>query len=231
MEEEEDDLCDTGLVLGIGSARFSAAGCSSEVGRRSSTPVPVKFHVLFPSHREKRGEEEEQDADRGWSSKTTDEEEESRNSGSVEVNNGGNVPRKKLRLSKEQTAVLEESFKRHNTLSPSQKGELAGRLNLRPRQVEVWFQNRRARTKLKQTEVDCEVLKKCCESLSDENRRLKKEVQELRWIKLGTGTGTPFYIHLPRGPISSNVSTAAAAAVCPSCQKLKPPLDGNMQQH
>lgn len=80
--------------------------------------------------------------------------------------------RKKLRLSKEQSAFLEESFKEHNTLNPvsskfqkknpaidslnvisdsdlkrlqKQKLALAKQLNLLPRQVEVWFQNRRAR--------------------------------------------------------------------------------------
>ncbi|XP_020258712.1 homeobox-leucine zipper protein HOX27-like [Asparagus officinalis] len=52
--------------------------------------------------------------------------------------------RKKPRLSKEQSAFLEESFKEHNTLNPKQKVALAKQLNLRPRQVEVWFQNRRA---------------------------------------------------------------------------------------
>ncbi|CAI9101005.1 OLC1v1038219C2 [Oldenlandia corymbosa var. corymbosa] len=53
--------------------------------------------------------------------------------------------RKKLRLTKQQSAFLEESFKEHNTLNPKQKLALAKQLNLRPRQVEVWFQNRRAR--------------------------------------------------------------------------------------
>ena len=91
--------------------------------------------------------------------------------------------RKKLRLSKDQATVLEECFKTHHTLTPKQKLALANSLNLRPRQVEVWFQNRRARTKLKQTEVDCEYLKRWCEQLGEENRRLEKEVAELRALK------------------------------------------------
>ncbi|KAK4272601.1 hypothetical protein QN277_021133 [Acacia crassicarpa] len=114
--------------------------------------------------------------------------------------------RKKLRLSKEQSAFLEESFKEHSTLNPKQKLVLAKQLNLRPRQVEVWFQNRRARTKLKQTEVDCEHLKRCCETLTDENKRLQKELQELRALK----TSQPFYMQLP----------ATTLTMCPSCERV-----------
>ncbi|XP_078444640.1 uncharacterized protein LOC144713817 isoform X1 [Wolffia australiana] len=61
--------------------------------------------------------------------------------------------RKKLRLSKEQSAFLEESFREHNTLNPKQKIALAKQLNLRPRQVEVWFQNRRARCSSSQSSI------------------------------------------------------------------------------
>ncbi|VAI69757.1 unnamed protein product [Triticum turgidum subsp. durum] len=88
--------------------------------------------------------------------------------GSDEDDDGGDGAggRKKLRLSKDQAAVLEECFKTHSTLNPKQKTALANRLGLRPRQVEVWFQNRRARTKLKQTEVDCEYMKRWCEQLA-----------------------------------------------------------------
>ncbi|XP_038987999.1 homeobox-leucine zipper protein HOX11-like [Phoenix dactylifera] len=123
---------------------------------------------------------------------------------SDEEENG--LARKKLRLSKEQSAFLEESFKEHNTLNPKQKLALAKQLNLRPRQVEVWFQNRRARTKLKQTEVDCEYLKRCCETLTEENRRLQKELAELRALK----TTHPFYMHLP----------ATTLSMCPSCERV-----------
>ncbi|KAH9621005.1 hypothetical protein KSS87_017225 [Heliosperma pusillum] len=117
-----------------------------------------------------------------------------------------NTPRKKLRLNKHQSAMLEESFKLHSTLNPKQKQALADRLNLRPRQVEVWFQNRRARTKLKQTEVDCEYLKKYCETLTEENMKLQKEVAELKAMKLAQ----PYYMHLP----------AATLTMCPSCERI-----------
>ncbi|XP_074352740.1 homeobox-leucine zipper protein HAT4-like [Apium graveolens] len=58
----------------------------------------------------------------------------------------GDNSRKKLRLSKDQAAILEDSFKEHNTLNPvnKQKLALAKKPGLRPRQVEVWFQERRA---------------------------------------------------------------------------------------
>ncbi|KAL3331086.1 hypothetical protein AABB24_034737 [Solanum stoloniferum] len=122
----------------------------------------------------------------------------------------GETSRKKLRLSKDQSAILEESFKEHNTLNPKQKLALAKRLGLRPRQVEVWFQNRRARTKLKQTEIDCEFLKRCCENLTEENRRLQKEVQELRALKLSP----QFYMQM---------TPPTTLTMCPSCERVAGP--------
>ncbi|CAN6899023.1 unnamed protein product [Brassica oleracea] len=121
--------------------------------------------------------------------------------------NGDDGSRKKLRLSKEQALVLEETFKEHSTLNPKQKMALAKQLNLRTRQVEVWFQNRRARTKLKQTEVDCEYLKRCCENLTEENRRLQKEVSELRALKLSP----QLYMHM---------KPPTTLTMCPSCERV-----------
>ncbi|CAN6283917.1 unnamed protein product [Urochloa humidicola] len=125
-----------------------------------------------------------------------------------EDSGAGGGSRKKLRLSKDQAAVLEESFKEHNTLNPKQKAALAKQLNLKPRQVEVWFQNRRARTKLKQTEVDCEFLKRCCETLTEENRRLQREVAELRALKL---VAPHQYARMP---------PPTTLTMCPSCERV-----------
>ncbi|KAK8572430.1 hypothetical protein V6N13_048028 [Hibiscus sabdariffa] len=119
-------------------------------------------------------------------------------------------PRKKLRLTKQQYFILEDKFKEHTTLSPKQKQALAEQLNLRPRQVEVWFQNRRARTKLKQTEVDCELLKKCYEALTEENKRLQKELQEFKSLKLTA----PYYMQLPAA------AATATLTVCPCCERV-----------
>ncbi|CAL5093446.1 unnamed protein product [Urochloa decumbens] len=105
--------------------------------------------------------------------------------------------RKKQRLTKMQFAFMEDSFKEHSTLTPRQTGDLANRLNLRPRQVAVWFQNRRARTKLKQTKVDCDNLKHSCEKLTQENQRLQDEVAELRGFV--HTTTCVIYSHLPAG--------------------------------
>ncbi|KAL1548646.1 Homeobox-leucine zipper protein ATHB-4 [Salvia divinorum] len=126
-----------------------------------------------------------------------------------EIDDEDAAARKKLRLSKEQALVLEETFKEHNTLNPRQKMALAKQLNLRPRQVEVWFQNRRARTKLKQTEVECEYMRRCCEILTEENRRLEKEMNELRALKLSP--------HLYR-----NMIPPTTLNMCPHCERQTP---------
>ncbi|KAK9068233.1 hypothetical protein SSX86_012344 [Deinandra increscens subsp. villosa] len=148
----------------------------------------------------KRVEREDNEAERESSSHGISGEEE---------DDGGDASaaRKKLRLSKDQAAVLEETFKEHNTLNPKQKLALAKQLDLRPRQVEVWFQNRRARTKLKQTEVDCEYLKRCCDTLTEENRRLQKEVNELRALKLSP----QFYM---------NMNPPTTLTMCPQCERV-----------
>ncbi|KAG6784408.1 hypothetical protein POTOM_010100 [Populus tomentosa] len=230
-----DDLCNTGLGLGLGSFHAEQENCSQSDNLFQpikKDKLALKYDLLLPSLTLGPSEEvyrsitkktdadlqpqasslsavssfsnssikkerefgigEEVDAER-VSSRLSDEDEEG-------------SPRKKLRLTKEQSVILEDNFKDHSTLNPKQKQVLAEQLNLRPRQVEVWFQNRRARSKLKQTEVDCELLKKCCETLTLENKRLQKELQELKSLKLAS----PVYMQLP----------AATLTMCPSCERI-----------
>ncbi|CAL9084921.1 unnamed protein product [Musa textilis] len=134
--------------------------------------------------------------------------------GSVEEEEeeGGTPRPKKLRLSKEQSRLLEESFRQHHTLNPKQKEALAMKLELRPRQVEVWFQNRRARTKLKQTELECEYLKRCFGSLTDENRRLQREVEELRALRVAPPTVL--------SPHTRQPLPASSLTMCPRCERV-----------
>ncbi|XP_024987816.1 homeobox-leucine zipper protein HOX3 [Cynara cardunculus var. scolymus] len=101
---------------------------------------------------------------------------------------GGGPPMKKIRLSVDQSRLLEESFQQNYRLNPKMKQELAGKLMLKPRQVEVWFQNRRARNKLKQTEIKYEYLKRCFESLAEQNKKLHKELEELTTTRVGSST-------------------------------------------
>lgn len=65
---------------------------------------------------------------------------------------------KKRRLTFDQVRSLEKNFEIENKLEPERKMQLAKELGLQPRQVAVWFQNRRARWKIKQLERDYEAL-------------------------------------------------------------------------
>ncbi|KAM3344729.1 homeobox-leucine zipper protein ATHB-6 [Capsicum galapagoense] len=94
---------------------------------------------------------------------------------------------RKRRLKVDQVKALEKNFEVDNKLEPERKVKLAQELGLQPRQVAIWFQNRRARWKTKQLERDYNVLKANFdslkhnyESLQHNNEALLKEISELK---------------------------------------------------
>ncbi|XP_018441266.2 homeobox-leucine zipper protein ATHB-6 [Raphanus sativus] len=94
---------------------------------------------------------------------------------------------KKRRLSVNQVKALEKNFELENKLEPERKVKLAQELGLQPRQVAVWFQNRRARWKTKQLEKDYGVLKTQYDSLRHNFDSLRRDndslLQEISKLK------------------------------------------------
>lgn len=94
---------------------------------------------------------------------------------------------KKRRLNMEQVRTLEKNFEQGNKLEPERKIQLARALGLQPRQIAIWFQNRRARWKTKQLEKDYQVLKRQFESVKADNDALQSQNQKLQaevWLIL-----------------------------------------------
>ncbi|XP_030454263.2 homeobox-leucine zipper protein ATHB-12 [Syzygium oleosum] len=85
----------------------------------------------------------------------------------------------KRRFSDEQIRSLESIFKSESRLEPRKKLQLARELGLQPRQVAIWFQNKRARWKSKQLERDFAILRANYNALSSTFESLKKEKQSL----------------------------------------------------
>ncbi|XP_010272979.1 PREDICTED: homeobox-leucine zipper protein ATHB-6-like [Nelumbo nucifera] len=91
----------------------------------------------------------------------------------------GPVAEKKRRLTVDQVKALEKNFEVENKLEPERKVKLAQELGLQPRQVAVWFQNRRARWKTKQLERDYSLLKSNYDTLKDNYNALQREKEAL----------------------------------------------------
>lgn len=205
---EEEGYCNTRLGLGLGGENY--APWPQKQKEKPVVRLDLSF-TLCPDQEDSMNIDHHDKAE-GTCFKSEEDEDygNKRSDHSIDNSCMYGTGRKKLRLTKDQSSYLEESFRRHPALNPAKKNALAEQLNLKPRQVEVWFQNRRARTKLKQTEADCEFLKKCCESLSNENRRLKRELQELRSQKTGR---SPSQSH---SQLAKDIGTITK---CPSCEE------------
>ncbi|GAA0183959.1 hypothetical protein LIER_42492 [Lithospermum erythrorhizon] len=202
---EDGVVCDTTLALSIGyyGDHVAPKRAKKDDNKKSVTCLDLSLNT----HGEEAIDDMENDNGEGMviyedgkqsskNSSDTNKDDDDDDDDNDNVNNTNGV-RKKLMLTKEQTKFLEERFKCHPTINTTQKQVIAASLNLKPRQVEVWFQNRRARRKLKQVEVDYKLMKKCCDSLSEENRRLKRELQELRSLKFNQQT-SPLFMQLSK---------------------------------
>lgn len=93
----------------------------------------------------------------------------------------------KRRFSDEQVRSLETIFESETKLEPRKKVQVARELGLQPRQVAIWFQNKRARWKSKQIEKNYRILKANYDNLKarfdgirKEKEALLEQLQELR---------------------------------------------------
>ncbi|OEL29418.1 Homeobox-leucine zipper protein HOX21 [Dichanthelium oligosanthes] len=106
---------------------------------------------------------------------------------------GSQAGEKKRRLNVEQVRTLEKNFELGNKLEPERKLQLARALGLQPRQVAIWFQNRRARWKTKQLEKDYDALKRQLDAvkadndaLVSHNKKLQAEILALKGREAGS---------------------------------------------
>lgn len=139
-------------------------------------------------------------------------------------------PEKKRRLTVEQVQFLEKSFDAENKLEPERKMQLAKELSLQPRQIAIWFQNRRARWKNKNLEKDYDTLKSNYDnlkvdygSLLIEKEKLQAEVRQLSDKLLLSDNGKDpsncgsekLFEPLPKAPIAESISTSSASSQVP----------------
>ncbi|KAL4312134.1 hypothetical protein GQ457_01G054800 [Hibiscus cannabinus] len=85
----------------------------------------------------------------------------------------------KRKFTDEQIKSLEMMFESETRLEPGKKMEVAKELGLHPRQVAIWFQNKRARWKSKQLQRDYTILQQNHSTLASKLESLIKEKQAL----------------------------------------------------
>ena len=103
---------------------------------------------------------------------------------------------KKKRLTTDQLESLERSFQEDIKLDPDRKMKLSRDLGLQPRQIAVWFQNRRARWKAKQLERLYDALKQEFDAMSKEKQKLQEEVIHTHTYIICVYTHTDIYVYM-----------------------------------
>ncbi|XP_019190286.1 PREDICTED: homeobox-leucine zipper protein ATHB-5-like [Ipomoea nil] len=119
---------------------------------------------------------------------------------------------KKKRLSAEQVKALEQVFEEDRQLDPERKVKIAQETGLQPKQVAIWFQNRRARHKTKQMERDYTLLKANYEALHLNYTKVEQEkeglIAELKGLKQKIGEENNAGLHhSAKEPITINLGS------------------------
>ncbi|GER53837.1 homeobox-leucine zipper protein family [Striga asiatica] len=113
----------------------------------------------------------------------------------------------KKRLSQDQVRLLEASFDAGRKLEPERKFQLARELGVPPRQIAVWYQNKRARWRSQSLELDHSTLQARLESVLADKKRLEREVEGLR-VELRRAHETMFGL----GQVAESKAQAQAQA-------------------
>ena len=94
--------------------------------------------------------------------------------------------RKRPRFEESQISALEAEFEIEQELTPARKKEIADELGVRPRQVAVWFQNRKVRYRTRQRECELEsvrgefaAVQAQCQELAGDYESLRSDYQQL----------------------------------------------------
>ncbi|KAL1212137.1 Homeobox-leucine zipper protein ATHB-12 [Cardamine amara subsp. amara] len=101
------------------------------------------------------------------------------NSGVTMKKNNKKKSYNQKRFTEDQIKSLELIFESETRLEPRKKVKLARELGLQPRQVAIWFQNKRARWKSKQLEKEYNILRINYNNLASQFEVMKKEKQAL----------------------------------------------------
>ncbi|KAG4982241.1 hypothetical protein JHK87_026990 [Glycine soja] len=139
-------------------------------------------------------------------------------SSSMEKMNCGNQEKKK-RLTSDQLDSLENSFQKEIKLDPDRKMKLSKELGLQPRQIAVWFQNRRARWKNKQLEHLYDSLKQEFDVISKEKQKLGEEVMKLKTMLREQASRTQQQVSTGYTEISGDQETVESTSEALRCSK------------
>ncbi|KMS95318.1 hypothetical protein BVRB_009450 [Beta vulgaris subsp. vulgaris] len=188
FNDHDDHHQDPSISLNILSScppqefQGAPAVASLAMMNRSMSFSGYHLHQIDPNHQQDDvvgGHEEHENHNHHHDHGGGGDQDELSDDGSQVVLVGPGGGEKKKRLNMEQVKTLEKNFEQGNKLEPDRKIQLAKALGLQPRQVAIWFQNRRARWKTKQLEKDYSVLKRQFDSLKADNDSLLSHNKKL----------------------------------------------------